>query len=122
MKHTGLFVTIVILSVTRFVQAQDTAVVDSAIQLSVQTDSAMADQETDSLDAQQIVPMDSVTVAEKADSLSVLPKPEIPEEEKIEKIDVVRHEFKYRQQVGTALGMMAFIVIILTSVQSWNPD
>ena len=40
----------------------------------------------------------------------------------IRKIPVVRHRFKYREQVGTALGMMAFIAIILTTVQSWNPD
>ncbi len=122
MKHTGLFAAIVILSVTRLGQSQDSAVVDPAIQLTVQTDSVVVDQETDSLDMHQTVQVDSVTVAEKADSLSVQPKPEIPEEEKIEKIGVVRHEFKYRQQVGTALGMMAFIAIILTSVQSWNPD
>jgi len=40
----------------------------------------------------------------------------------IEKIKVVRRRFKYRAQVGTALGMMAFIAIILTTVQSWNPE
>jgi hypothetical protein len=41
---------------------------------------------------------------------------------KIEKIKVVRRKFKYREQVGVALGMMAFIALILTTVQSWNPE
>ena len=41
---------------------------------------------------------------------------------KIEKIKVVRRKFNYREQVGVALGMMAFIAIILSSVQSWNPE
>ena len=41
---------------------------------------------------------------------------------KIEKIKVVRRKFKYREQIGVALGMMAFIAIILTTVQSWNPE
>jgi hypothetical protein len=38
-----------------------------------------------------------------------------------QKLTVVRHNFKYREQIGLALGMMAFIALIMTSTQSWNP-
>jgi hypothetical protein len=37
------------------------------------------------------------------------------------RIQVVRRQFKYREQVGYALAMMLFIAIIMTSSQSWNP-
>ncbi len=41
---------------------------------------------------------------------------------KIEKIKVVRRKFRYGEQVGAALGMMAFLAIIFTTAQQWNPD
>ena len=69
------------------------------------------------------VSKDSLAVIEMPDTLSTTPDSfEADSTKKIEKIEVVRRKFKYREQVGTALGMMAFIAIILTTVQSWNPD
>ena len=71
----------------------------------------------------QEVSKDSLPVVELPDSLITAPDSfEADSTKKIEKIGVVRRKFKYREQVGTALGMMAFIAIILTTVQSWNPD
>lgn len=65
---------------------------------------------------------DSVYTAEKSDTLATITMPPKPSEEKVEKIHRVRRDFNYRQQVSTALAMMGFIAIILTTVQSWNPD
>lgn len=71
----------------------------------------------------QTVNKDSLAVVETPDTLSSTPDSfEADSTKKIEKIEVVRRKFKYREQVGTALGMMAFIALILTTVQSWNPD
>ena len=71
----------------------------------------------------QTVNKDSLAVVEMPDTLSSTPDSfEADSTKKIEKIEVVRRKFKYREQVGTALGMMAFIALILTTVQSWNPD
>lgn len=39
-----------------------------------------------------------------------------------EKIKIIRRDFKYRDQVGAALGTMVFITIILTTIQAWNPN
>lgn len=39
----------------------------------------------------------------------------------LSKIDVVRRDFTYRRQVGMALGMMAFLALIFTTTQNWNP-
>jgi hypothetical protein len=38
------------------------------------------------------------------------------------KLDVVDRDFRYRRQVGMALGMMAFLALIFTTTQNWNPD
>lgn len=64
----------------------------------------------------------SLAVDVKSDTLS---EPGLQEEDpskKRKKIKVVRRKFNFRNQVGTALGMMLFVTIILFSVQNWNPD
>jgi hypothetical protein len=44
------------------------------------------------------------------------------EEQITQKLRIVKRDYNHRRQVGVALGMMAFIGLILTSVQNWNPD
>ncbi len=122
MMHKKLVIVVVILSLAVHAQTQYTVQADSAVQLTTQRDSTAVDSLADTLTTQPMVQTDSIGVMKKTDSLSLGPKPQEPVVEKTEKIDVVRHDFKYRHQVGTALGMMAFITIILASVQSWNPN
>ena len=38
------------------------------------------------------------------------------------KLTVVKREFSYAQQIGIALGFMAFIAFMMTTAQSWNPQ
>ncbi|MBN1307405.1 MAG: hypothetical protein JXA18_05775 [Chitinispirillaceae bacterium] len=37
------------------------------------------------------------------------------------KISLIKRQYNYRQQIILAIGMMAFVAIIMTSAQSWNP-
>ncbi len=37
------------------------------------------------------------------------------------KIKIIRREYKFKDQIGSAVGMMLFMTVILASVQSWNP-
>lgn len=37
------------------------------------------------------------------------------------KIKVIRRDYNFKDQIGSAVGMMIFIAIILTTVQNWNP-
>ena len=37
------------------------------------------------------------------------------------KIKLIKREYNYRQQVLLAIGMMAFIAIMMTTAQSYNP-
>ncbi len=39
----------------------------------------------------------------------------------IRKIHLTKREYNYKQQVILALSMMAFVAVIMTSAQSWNP-
>ncbi len=92
-------------------QSQDSTLVDSTVDSTV-----LVAAEKDSVEK------DIITDTTGSDSLSL---PQLPAEsdiKKTEKINIVRRNFKYRYQVGTALGMMAFIAFILTTAQSWNPD
>lgn len=43
-------------------------------------------------------------------------------EEGVQRLKIRRRDYDYRKQLGYALGMMAFIALILTSSQSLNPD
>ncbi len=38
------------------------------------------------------------------------------------RIPVVKRDVKLRRQIGGALGMMAFFLIITLSTQNWNPN
>ena len=38
------------------------------------------------------------------------------------RIKIIKRTYEYRRQIGFALAMMGFITLIMTSVQSWNPD
>jgi hypothetical protein len=66
---------------------------------------------------------DTLAAADTADTL-VRPDtalvPEVPKGPK--KLKIVRRAYKYREQIGLALAMMGFVVVILTSTQNWNPD
>ncbi len=66
---------------------------------------------------------DTTTVTGQKDSLSVsdLLNQE-NEQEKQRKIKVQRKRYNFRNQVGSAVGMMIFVAIILFTVQNWNPD
>lgn len=129
MTHKGHIISAVILSLAVYGQPQDSTGADSAVQLTARTDSTAHDSAADTLSAKQTAQtdtstqvttqIDSTTVVSVKDTLSTVLE---PVKEKTDKIDVVRHDFKFREQVGAALGMMAFIAIILTSVQNWNPD
>ncbi len=37
------------------------------------------------------------------------------------KLKLVKRSFEYREQVGIALGMMGFVLLMMTSASQWNP-
>ncbi|MBN1980419.1 MAG: hypothetical protein JW795_02725 [Chitinivibrionales bacterium] len=45
-----------------------------------------------------------------------------PGDEKPQKIQIVQRNFNYREAVWTSVGMMLFVLMILTSCSNWNPD
>jgi len=111
MKNQHLIIPILLVTISTMAQGQDTTLVDST------RDSTML-----VTAPEDSVEKDILADTTVSDSLSL---PQLPTEsdiKKTEKINIVRHNFKYRYQVGTALGMMAFIAFILTTAQSWNPD
>jgi hypothetical protein len=56
----------------------------------------------------------------KATSESV-ESPEASQSESVKKIPLTRRSYDYRRQVILAVGMMAFIAIVMTTSQSLNP-
>ena len=61
------------------------------------------------------------TVTTDPDSLRRRERPESGQAAP-EQIKVVKRRFKYKRQVGLALGMMAFVALMMTSAQTWNPE
>jgi hypothetical protein len=39
-----------------------------------------------------------------------------------QKLKLVRRGYNYREQLGLAMGMMAFVAVIILTSQNWNPD
>lgn len=51
-----------------------------------------------------------------------LPHPhELGQDDDKDKMKLVQRTFNHKQQVYLGLGMMAFIALIMTTAQSWNP-
>ncbi|KMQ51780.1 hypothetical protein CHISP_1276 [Chitinispirillum alkaliphilum] len=46
---------------------------------------------------------------------------EIPDSLEQDRISIVRREYDHKRQVWLAVGMMAFLALIISSAQSWNP-
>jgi hypothetical protein len=62
------------------------------------------------------------TVSEGSDSLPLNVLREEVDIKRSQKIKIVRRNFSYRTQIGTALFMMGLVLIILTSVDNFNPN
>ncbi|MBD3319886.1 MAG: hypothetical protein GF350_02205 [Chitinivibrionales bacterium] len=54
------------------------------------------------------------------DSLQMEQEKQVSGPEK-KKLKIVKREFNFKEQVGLAVGMMAFILIVMTTEQAWNP-
>jgi hypothetical protein len=61
---------------------------------------------------------DSSMVIEKPDSVAEY----VVEKKGPKKLKLVQRGYSYRQQIGLAVGMMAFVAVIFTTSQNWNPD
>jgi len=68
-----------------------------------------------------IIPRDTTSRAVPDSLHNELPG-QAPHIKEVQKLEVVKREYDFRQQVGLALGMMAFLTFIMGVSQSWNPD
>ncbi len=73
----------------------------------------------DSLPVATVVPDSSVAV--EPDSLAGARK-EIKKEMEHTGMKLTKRNFDHKRQVFLAAGMMAFVAIIMTTAQSWNPE
>lgn len=48
-------------------------------------------------------------------------QPTAPKEE-TQKIKIIKRDFRFREQIGIAVGMMAFVAFMMITSQSWNPN
>jgi hypothetical protein len=64
---------------------------------------------------------DSLYIPTHEDSLRAGQVQGAQPQEKAPKIKLVKREFKYREQIFLALGMMAFVMVIMTLTENLNP-
>ena len=57
-----------------------------------------------------------IATTNRSDTVENAKKKEVP------KVTIVKRNFSYREELGVALGMMAFIALLMTANQSLNPD
>ncbi len=90
------------------------------------------------LDTTLAEPLDSVDTESLLDTLTALPdtsatppdtavlsrRPEEPAAttEESQKIQLIKRDFRFGEQIGIAVGMMAFVAFMMITAQSWNPN
>jgi hypothetical protein len=72
----------------------------------------------DSLPQSMVEPSDTT---EEYDSVGVTVIQPPSEAGKGKKIQLVKRKFNYREQIGMAIAMMAFMTLIITTTDTWNP-
>lgn len=65
---------------------------------------------------------DTTTQKTVFDTIYTNEKDSIPQAAAPRKLKIVKRHFKYKEQIGLAVGMMAFILVVMTTAQAWNPD
>lgn len=84
-------------------------------------DSASANGETDTVSAH--LPDSAIADTAAADTVSRLQGDADPAAKSgVKKISLIKRNYRYRQQVFLATGMMAFVAVMMLTSQSWNPE
>lgn len=120
MKLKLVFYVVLLLQVSTFAQNQSSLQNDSAVMRSKSdsvlvnktTDSSMVSKLTDSVEKEEVIDSNSTPNAIVSGD-SAKTKPEMK---------LSKKKYNHREQVIFASGMMAFIAVILATVQNWNPD
>jgi hypothetical protein len=64
---------------------------------------------------------DSTNPGYQRDSSATARSAKAAEPDKGEKFPVVKRQINYWEQIGLALGMMVFVLFIMTTADAWNP-
>ncbi len=65
---------------------------------------------------------DSLSIELRGDTLVESAALDDSGRKKQKKIKIQHYKFKFKEQLAGAFFMMAFVAVILSSVQNWNPD
>jgi hypothetical protein len=98
---------------------RDSMVPDSLVEQTDSMDTTAAVSEPDSLLPAAAGGEDSGTTDEKQTQVPEIK--DIAATPVVRKIKLRKREYNYRQQIGLAVGMMAFIAIMMTTAQTLNP-
>ena len=98
---------------------RDSMVPDSLVEQTDSMDTTAVASEPDSLHPAATGSSGSGTTGEK--QAQVPEKKDVAATQAIRKIKLRKREYNYRQQIGLAVGMMAFIAIMMTTAQTLNP-
>ncbi len=98
---------------------RDSLVQDSLVEQSDSMDTTAVVSEPDSLLPTAGGTSGSGTTGEK--QVQVTEKKDVAATPAVRKIKLRKREYNYRQQIGLAVGMMAFIAIMMTTAQTLNP-
>jgi len=69
-------------------------------------------------DTDTVAVSDTTDTLEGADTTGLFGQPKAGPN----KLKIIQRVYNYREQLGLALGMMAFVLVIFTTTQNWNPD
>jgi len=115
-----------------FVVAQDEGLAESdsagTIQHADSTHSVQTelDSETGSAAPSSVAPgLQTVQTAKPGTASPIAEKKEPvkePEQQSVKKIKLIKRDYNYHREFALAIGMMAFIAVIMASSQNWNPN
>jgi hypothetical protein len=120
MKLKFVFYILLLLQLSVFAQSQSESQKKSAV-IAAKADSVLVDKSKDSSTVSKLI--DTTTKVDVTDSNSTPNAIVSGDSAKVKpEIKLSKKRYNHREQVVFAAGMMAFIAVILGTVQNWNPD
>lgn len=120
MKLKFAFYMLLLLQLSVFAQSQNEPQTDSAL-TAAKPDSVLVSKENDSLLVSKLT--DSTEKMELTDTSSAPQAIVSGDSAKVKpEMKLNKKRYNHREQVVFAAGMMAFVAVILATVQNWNPD
>jgi len=77
---------------------------------------------TATVDTVRTMPVSTGATYTPAEDTSRTPRLAEGKRQQVRKLRIIKRKVNYREQIFVALGVMAFVAVMMTTTQAWNPN